>query len=89
MCFRQLIQALSVMSELDALAADLRWMRKNMEQQDKISSEIFDRLRAIENDLAALKANQKPAVSGWTVFGIVATIAVSVLLILDRIYVNQ
>lgn len=77
------------MSELDALAADLRWMRKNMEQQDKISAEIFDRLRAIENDLAALKANQKPAVSGWTVFGIVATIAVSVLLILDRIYVNQ
>ena len=77
------------MSELDALAADLRWMRKNMEQQDKISAEIFERLRAIENDLSALKANQKPAVNGWALVGIVATIAVSVLLILDRIYVNQ
>lgn len=77
------------MSELDALAADLRWMRKNMENQDKISAEIFERLRAIETDLSALKANQRPPLSGWTIFGVIATVAVSILVILDRIYVNQ
>lgn len=77
------------MSELDALAADLRWMRKNMEHHDKIMGEVFDRLRKIETDIAALSANQKPPISGWTVFGIVVTVAVSVLMILDRIYVNQ
>jgi len=77
------------MSELDALAADLRWMRKNMENQDKISAEIFERLRAIETDLSALKANQRPPISGWAVFGIVASVMATALIILDRIYVNQ
>lgn len=77
------------MSELDALSADLRWIRKNMESQDRIMAEIFERLRVIENDLAAIQAKQRPPISGWTVFGIVATVAVSVLLILDRLYVGQ
>ncbi len=77
------------MSELDALAADLRWMRKNMENQDKLTLEIFERLRAIENDLATMKANQKPPMNAWAVFGIVASIAATILLVLDRIYVNQ
>lgn len=77
------------MSELDALAADLRWMRKNMENQDKISAEIFERLRAIETDLSALKANQRPPISGWAIFGIVASVMATALIILDRIYVNQ
>ncbi len=60
-----------------------------MESHDTILVEIFERLRKIETDLAALEAKQKPPMSGWTIFGIVATVAVSVLLILDRIYVNQ
>lgn len=77
------------MGELDGLTADLRWIRKNMESHDTILVEIFERLRKIETDLAALEAKQKPPLSGWTIFGIVATVAVSVLLILDRIYVNQ
>ena len=77
------------MSELDALAADLRWMRKNMENQDKISAEIFERLRAIETDLSALKANQRPPISGWAIFGIVGSVMATALIILDRIYVNQ
>lgn len=77
------------MSELDALAADLRWMRKNMENQDKIMAEVFDRLRKIETDLAAMSANQKPPMSGWAVLGVVVSVAATVLLILDRIYINQ
>lgn len=77
------------MGELDGLTADLRWIRKNMESHDTILAEIFERLRKIETDLAAIEAKQRPPISGWTVFGIIATVAVSVLIILDRIYVNQ
>ena len=60
-----------------------------MENQDKISAEIFERLRAIETDLSALKANQRPPISGWAIFGIVASVMATALIILDRIYVNQ
>lgn len=77
------------MSELDALAADLRWMRKSMEDHDKFMAEMFERLRAIENDLSAIKASQRPPISGWAIFGIVASVAATILIILDRIYVNQ
>lgn len=77
------------MSELDILNANLDWLRKSMEKNDKVLEEIFDRLRAIENDLSALKANQRPPISGWAIFGIVGSIAATILIILDRIYVNQ
>lgn len=77
------------MSELDALAADLRWMRKSMEEHDKIMAEMFERLREIEVDIATIKANQKPPINGWALFfGVVAAIG-GIILILDRIYVNQ
>lgn len=77
------------MSELDGVVADLRWMRKSMENSDKVTLEIFERLRAIETDLATMKANQKPPMSGWAVLGIVVSVAATLLVILDRIYVNQ
>lgn len=77
------------MSELDALAADLRWMRKSMEEHDKIMAEMFERLRKIEVDIATIQANQKPPINGWALFfGIVAAIG-GILIVLDRIYVNQ
>lgn len=77
------------MSELDALAADLRWMRKSMEEHDKIMSEMFERLRKIEVDIATIQANQKPPINGWALFfGIVAAVG-GILIVLDRIYVNQ
>ena len=77
------------MSELDALAADLRWMRKNMESHDTILVNIFERLRKIETDIAAIEAKQRPPISGWAVMGICASIIATALIILDRIYVNQ
>jgi hypothetical protein len=77
------------MSELDALNANLDWLRKSMEKNDKTLEEIFERLRAIETDLSAMKANQRQPISGWSIFGIIATVAVAALVILDRIYVNQ
>jgi len=77
------------MSELDGIAADLKWLRKSMEDHDKIMAEMFDRLRKLETDMAALMAGQKPPMNPWTIFGIIATIAVSALIVLDRIYVNQ
>jgi hypothetical protein len=77
------------MSELDTITADLKWMRKNMENHDQIMQEIFERLRSIENDLATMKGNQKPPMNGWAIFGIIATVAATALLVLDRIYVNQ
>ena len=77
------------MSELDALAADLRWMRKSMEEHDKIMAEMFERLRKIEVDIATIQANQKPPINGWALFfGIVAAVG-GILIVLDRIYVNQ
>lgn len=77
------------MSELDALAADLRWMRKSMEEHDKIMAEMFERIRKIEVDIATIQANQKPPINGWALFfGIVAAIG-GILILLDRIYVNQ
>ena len=51
--------------------------------------EVFERLRSIENDMATLKANQKPPMSAWAVLGIVVSVAATILVILDRIYVNQ
>ena len=77
------------MSELDTITADLKWMRKNMENQDQLMLEVFERLRKIETDLATIQANQKPPMNGWAVFGIIATVAATILLVLDRIYVNQ
>jgi len=76
-------------SDLDAIAADIRWIRRNMEAHDNSLVEIFGRLSKIEADLAGIQAGQKPPVSGWAIIGVIATIAVSVLVILDRIYVNQ
>jgi hypothetical protein len=58
-----------------------------MESQDRLMADIFERLRHIETELAAMKANEKPPISGWTVFGIVAASAVSILLVIDR-FVN-
>jgi hypothetical protein len=75
------------MSELDVLAANLQWMRDHMESQDRMMAEIFERLRHIENELASIKANERPPLNGWTVFGIVAASAVSILLVIDR-FVN-
>lgn len=77
------------MSELDTITADLKWMRKNMENHDQLMLEVFERLRSIENDLATMKANQKPPMNGWAVLGIVVSVAATLLVILDRIYVNQ
>lgn len=77
------------MSELDILNANLDWLRRNMEKNEKLLEEIFDRLRKIETDLAALEAKQRPAISGWAIFGVVGSIAATILIILDRIYVNQ
>lgn len=74
------------MTDYDVVKNDLAWIRKSMETQEDNQAEIFERLRRIEADLEALKAAQRPPISGWTIFGIVATVAVSVLLILDRIY---
>ena len=74
------------MTDYDVVKNDLAWIRKSMETQESAQAEIFERLRRIEADLEALKAAQRPPISGWTIFGIVATVAVSVLLILDRIY---
>lgn len=76
------------MSELDALTADLRWIRKNMESHDTILVEIFDRLRKIENDLAAIEAKQKPSINSWSLFGIIVTVVAGILVILDRFYMN-
>lgn len=60
-----------------------------MESHDTILVEIFDRLRKIETDLAAIEAKQRPPVSGWAIFGIVASVLTTAFIILDRIYVNQ
>lgn len=77
------------MSELDAVVADLRWMRKSMEEHDKIMAEMFERIRKIEVDIATIQANQKPPINGWALFfGIVAAVG-GILIVLDRIYVNQ
>lgn len=77
------------MSELDIVNSNLDWLRKNMEKNEKLLEEIFDRLRKIETDLAALEAKQRPPISGWAIFGVVGSIAATVLIVLDRIYVNQ
>lgn len=77
------------MSELDIVNSNLDWLRKNMEKNEKLLEEIFDRLRKIETDLAALEAKQRPPISGWAIFGVVGSIAATILIVLDRIYVNQ
>lgn len=77
------------MSELDTVLTDLKWMRQNMEKMEQSLLEIFERLRSIENDVAQMKSDRKPPISGWTVFGIVASVVVAAIAILDRIYVNQ
>jgi len=77
------------MGELDAVTANLDWLRKSMDKNEKVLEEIFERLRKIETDLAAIEAKQKPPISGWAVFGIIASVMATALIILDRIYVNQ
>lgn len=60
-----------------------------MEAHDTILVEIFDRLRKIETDLAAINAKQAPRISGWTLFGIIVTVIAGALVVLDRIYISQ
>lgn len=78
-----------LLGEIKALRTDMGWIRSTLESQGANVVDIYDRLRALETDVASIKAGQKPPVSGWTIFGVVATIAVSILVILDRIYINQ
>lgn len=77
------------MSELDALAADIRWIRRNIENHDTIMVEIFDRLRKIETDLASMQAKQKPSVNSWTMISIIVTLILGTLVVLDRLYISQ
>lgn len=60
-----------------------------MESHDTILVEIFERLRKIETDLAAIEAKQKPPISGWAIVGIIGSVLATCLIVLDRIYVNQ
>lgn len=77
------------MSDVDVLKADLNWIRKSMEKQEANQAEIFSRLRQIEADLESIKATQKPPVNGWALVGVIISVIAGILLILDRIYVNQ
>lgn len=77
------------MSDVDVLKADLSWIRKSMEKQEANQAEIFSRLRQIESDLESIKATQKPPINGWALVGVIVSVIVGILLVLDRIYVNQ
>lgn len=74
------------MTDYDVVKNDLAWIRKAMETQESSQLEIFERLRRIEADLEALKAAQRPPISGWTIFGVVTSVVVGAIIILDRIY---
>lgn len=78
-----------LLGEIKLLRSDMSWVRSAIDTQAGSQVEIFERLRAVEQDLAAIKAGQTPRMSGWSVLGIVGSIAVAILLILDRIYINQ
>lgn len=77
------------MSDVDVLKADLSWIRKSMEKQEANQAEIFSRLRQIEADLESIRASQKPPISNWALVGIIVSVIGGILLVLDRIYVNQ
>jgi hypothetical protein len=78
-----------LLGEVKALRTDMTWLKASIEAQGTNVVEIYSRLRELETDVASIKANQRPPISGWALFGIVATVVATVLLVLDRIYVNQ
>ena len=77
------------MSEIDGLVADLRWLRKSMEEHDRVVTEIFERLRQIEVQVSRIEAKQKPPLNSWTIFGIISTVIATSLIVLDRIYITR
>lgn len=78
-----------LLSEVKALRVDMGWIKSSIEAQSTNVIEIYARLRELETDVASIKANQRPPLSGWSIFGIVATVVTVALVVLDRIYVNQ
>lgn len=77
------------MSEIDGLVADLRWLRKSMEEHDRVVTQIFERLRQIEVQVSRIEAKQKPPLNSWTIFGIISTVIATSLIVLDRIYITR
>lgn len=78
-----------LLSEVKALRVDMGWIKSSIEAQSTNVIEIYARLRELETDVASIKANQRPPLNGWALFGIMATVVATALLVLDRIYVNQ
>ena len=78
-----------LLGEIKLLRSDMTWVRSAIDTQAGSQLEIFERLRAVEQDLAAIKAGQAPRMSGWAMLGIIGSVAVAILVILDRIYINQ
>lgn len=77
------------MTEADGIAAELRFMRKTMETQDKLLLEVAERLREIELTVAEIKAKQKPPMHPWAMSGIMASILATGFVVLDRIYISR
>lgn len=78
-----------LLGEIKLLRADIGWIRGSLDTNTENVVELFERLRRVENDIAAIKAGQKPTISWPAVVTIVISALVALVAILDRIYVNQ
>lgn len=62
-----------IVIELRLLRTEFQYIKDRLIEQSKAEVEIFDRLRGIENELAVVKAQRTPRVSGWTITAVVIT----------------
>lgn len=56
-----------LVTEVRLIRTDMHYMAQQAESHNKAMSEVFDRLRKIENTIAILHAAKQPKQSAWTV----------------------
>lgn len=78
-----------LLGEIKLLRSDLTWVREKINTQTDNVSSLYDRVREVETAIARIEARQKPTVAWPAIVTIIISVAVAVLAVADRIYVNQ
>lgn len=78
-----------LLGEIKLLRSDLTWVREKLNSQSDNVSSLYDRVREVETTIARIEARQKPTVAWPAIVTIIVSVAVAILAVADRIYVNQ
>lgn len=74
-----------VVVELRLLRADFEHIVEQNKQHSAMYTEVFDRLRKIEQSIAVLQATRPSKVSGWTIAAVVITALIAAITFVNEV----